>query len=202
MQRDEENVRLSGRLRLIALYLLIVALVVLSRPTPLSVNLGLAFIVVGEGIRIWAAGYLQKTVELVTSGPYRYTRNPLYLGRLLIFLGLCIMARMPYLANLAVLALGCLVFFAYYLPRKERVEPARLREIHGTAYERYFKAVPALFPTTTPFPEAATAGWSSERLLRNREHWMVAGLLGVWLLLLWIAYAKPEGLLEPWLSDW
>ena len=202
MQPDVKSARRSGRLRLIAVYLLIAALVVLSRPTPHSVNLGLAFIAVGEGIRIWAAGHLQKTLELVTSGPYRYTRNPLYLGRLLIFVGLCIMARMPYLANLAVLALGCLVFFAYYLPRKERVEPARLREIHGPAYERYFDAVPALFPTTTPFPETATTGWSSERLLRNREHWMVAGLLAVWLLLLWIAYAKPEGLAGPWLSGW
>ena len=202
MQRDEQRVNLSGRLRLIAVYLLVVALIVLSRPTPLSVNLGLAFVVIGEGIRIWAAGHLQKTVELVTSGPYRYTRNPLYLGRLLIFVGLCIMARMPYLANLAVLVLGCIVFFAYYLPRKERVEPARLRETHGQAYERYFDAVPALFPTTAPFPETATTGWSSERLLRNREHWMVAGLLGIWLVLLWIAYARPEGLLEPWLSGW
>jgi len=189
-------------LRLIAVYLLVVALVVLSRPTPLSVNLGLAFVVIGESIRIWAAGHLQKTVELVTSGPYRYTRNPLYLGRLLIFVDLCIMARMPYLPNLAVLVLGCIIFFAYYLPRKERVEPARLRETHGQAYERYFEAVPALFPTTAPFPETATTGWSSERLLRNREHWMVAGLLGIWLLLLWIAYARPEGLLEPWLSGW
>jgi len=189
-------------MRLIAVYLLVAGMVVLSRPTPLSVNVGLVFVAIGEAIRIWAAGHLHKTVELVTSGPYRYTRNPLYLGRLLILTGLCAMARMPYRANFVLLALGYLVFFAYYLPRKERVEPARLREVHGEAYEHYFQSVPALFPATTAYPETPSTGWSSERLLRNREHWMIAGLLAVWLLLLWISYARPEGLLEAWLSGW
>jgi len=202
MQPDRKRAPLLARLRLGAVYALVAGMVVLSRPTPLSVSLGLAFVGVGEALRIWAAGHLRKTVELVTSGPYRYTRNPLYLGRLLIFTGLCIMARMPFLANFGLLALGYIVFFTYYLPRKERVESARLREAHGDAYERYFESVPALFPTTTPFPELLSTGWSSERLLRNREHWMVAGLLAVWLFLLWVSYARPEGLLAHWLSGW
>jgi len=197
MQQHESKVRVSARLRLVAVYLLVAGLVVLARPTPLSVNLGLVFVVIGEGIRVWAAGHLRKTVELVISGPYRYTRNPLYLGRLLIFTGLCIMASMPYRANLVLLALGYIVFFAYYLPRKERIEPSRLREVHGAAYERYFESVPSLMPTKTPFPDTSATGWSSERLLRNREHWMVIGLLAIWLLLLWTSYAKPEGLLGP-----
>ena len=203
MQQKDDKVRVSGQLRLVAVYLLVAGMVVVARPTPESVNLGLIFVALGEGIRIWAAGHLRKTVELVTSGPYRYTRNPLYLGRLLIFTGLCIMASMPpYMANLVLLALGYIVFFAYYLPRKERVEPARLREVHGPAYEHYYESVPALVPTTSPFPETSATGWSSERLLRNREHWMVAGLLAVWLLLLWISYARPEGLLGPLLNGW
>ena len=202
MQQNENSVRLSARLRVVAVYLLLAGLIALSRPTPRSVNLGLAFVVFGEGLRIWAAGHLRKTVALVTSGPYRYTRNPLYLGRLLIFTGLCLMAEMPYMANLVLIALGYGVFFGYYLPRKERIEPARLREVHGAAYERYFESVPALVPTKTPYPETGATGWSSDRLLRNREHWMVAGLLAIWLLLLWISYARPQGLLGPWLSGW
>ena len=87
-------------------------------------------------MRFWAAGHLHKNVDLVTSGPYRFTRNPLYLGRLLIFSGLAVMARLPWGLNLvAVLPLGWAVFFLYYLPRKERVEPARLAELHGEALE-------------------------------------------------------------------
>ncbi len=175
--------------RLASVDLLVALIAAFSKPTPLSVTAGFAVMVVGEAIRFWAAGHLLKTEELVTSGPYRFTRNPLYLGRLLIFAGLCVMARLPYGANWLVLAAGCAVFFGYYLRRKERVEPARLRERHGDAYERYFRAVPALFPMLHPYPEGASAGWSSDRMLRNREHWMLAGVLLISLLLLWRAYA-------------
>ena len=175
--------------RLASVYLLVALLLVLSRPTPLLVTLGFAVAAVGEAIRFWAAGHLLKTEELVTSGPYRFTRNPLYLGRLLIFIGLSIMARLPYGANWLVLVLGCAVFFGYYLRRKERVEPDRLREKHGEAFERYYRAVPALFPTMHPYPEGASAGWSSDRMLRNREHWMVVAIVGISLLMLWRAYS-------------
>jgi protein-S-isoprenylcysteine O-methyltransferase Ste14 len=180
--------RVLGRLRIAAIYVLIGAMVALARPTPRGVTIGFLFVAAGEAIRFWAAGHLRKTVELVTSGPYRYTRNPLYLGRLLIFTGLCVMARLPYGLNWVVLVVGVAVFFGYYLRRKERVEPARLRAFHGPAYERYFEAVPALFPTLSPYTGGAPGAWSSERMLRNREHWMVIGLLAVSLFLLWRSY--------------
>ncbi len=182
--------------RLLLLYAAVAALLALARPTPLGVTTGFAIAAVGEAIRVWAAGHLLKTEELVTSGPYRFTRNPLYLGRLLIFTGLCLMAWLPYGGSLAVLAGGYAVFFGYYLPRKERVEPARLRERHGEAFERYREAVPALFPTFRPFPETAKSGWSSDRMLRNREHWMIAGIVLISLFLLWRAY-QPAALELP-----
>ncbi len=175
--------------RLGSVYLLVALLAAFSRPTPLSVTAGVAVMLLGEALRVWAAGHLLKTEELVTSGPYRFTRNPLYLGRLLVFAGLCVMARLPYGANWLVLVAGCAVFFGYYLRRKERVEPARLRERHGEAFERYYRAVPALFPMLHPYPEGASAGWSSDRMLRNREHWMIVGVLLVSLLFLWRAYS-------------
>jgi protein-S-isoprenylcysteine O-methyltransferase Ste14 len=192
-----ENRRLSARtynrplffVRLASVYLLVALILVLSRPTPLLVTIGFAVTAIGEAIRFWAAGHLLKTEELVTSGPYRFTRNPLYLGRLLIFIGLCIMARLRYGANWLVLVLGCAVFFGYYLRRKERVEPERLRVKHGEAFERYYRAVPALFPTMHPYPEGASAGWSSDRMLRNREHWMVIVVVAISLLMLWRAYS-------------
>jgi protein-S-isoprenylcysteine O-methyltransferase Ste14 len=175
--------------RLVAVYAGIAALVAFSRPTPMSVTVGAIFAAAGEAVRLWAAGHLRKTEELVTSGPYRYTRNPLYLGRLFILIGLCVMATLPFALNWVMLLLCVVTFFGYYMPRKERVEPRRLRRIHGDAYERYHRVVPALFPTLRPFPEGASSGWSSDRLLRNREHWMVLGLLLVTLILLWKAYS-------------
>ena len=195
MADAEDSRRRRARLRVLGVYVFVLLLLLVARPTPLSVSLGFAIVALGEALRFWAAGHLRKSVELVTSGPYRYTRNPLYLGRLVIFSGICVMARLPYFANLIVLLVGWIVFFGYYLPRKERVEPARLARLHGAAYERYHAAVPALFPRSSPYSEVATGGWSSDRFLRNREHWMALGLLGFSLLLLWIAYGEPGGLL-------
>ncbi len=191
----------KARLRLAAVYLLVAVMVALSfismRPTPLQVTVGFLIALAGEAVRFWAAGHLVKTTELITSGPYRYTRNPLYLGRLLIFTGLCVMASLPYGANWVVLGIGWAVFFGYYLPRKERVEPARLREKHGDAFERYYRAVPALLPTFRPYPEGASAGWSSDRMLRNREHYMVVGILLISLFLLWRSYRPQEPVVAP-----
>ena len=177
-----------GRIRVLSVWLLVAALVAFSKPTPFSVFAGFAFVVVGEALRCWAAGHLHKTVMLITSGPYRYTRNPLYLGRLLIFTGITIMASLPYYGNWVVLILGYAIFFGYYLPRKERVEPARLREAHGPAYEAYFKAVPALFPSRTPWPDGSNDGWYSSRLRRNREHWMLLAVIVITWILMWRAY--------------
>ena len=178
-----------GRLRVIAIYALIGALLALSRPTPSSVSVGFVFVAAGEILRLWAAGHLHKTVTLITSGPYRHTRNPLYLGRLLIFTGIAIMATLPAFGNWIVLVCVHVIFLGYYLPRKERVEPARLRETHGERYAVYFDAVPALLPRLTAWPGGANDGWHSARLVRNREHWMALGVALVTLFLLWRAYA-------------
>jgi protein-S-isoprenylcysteine O-methyltransferase Ste14 len=189
VEQERRYNRVLGAVRVTSVYVLVAIMLWLARPTPLSVSIGFLFVAAGEAVRFWAAGHLRKTIELITSGPYRYTRNPLYLGRLLIFTGVCIMALLPYAINWIVLVLGYAIFFGYYLRRKERVEPARLRQTHGEPYERYFKAVPALFPTLKPYPEGASIGWSSDRMLRNREHWMVIGLLVISAFMLWRSHS-------------
>jgi protein-S-isoprenylcysteine O-methyltransferase Ste14 len=184
------NRTLAG-IRLTATFGFVALLVALATPQPLEVAVGFIIAALGEGVRFWAAGHLLKTKELITSGPYRHTRNPLYLGRLLILTGLCVMCRLPYFANWILLGVGYAVFFFYYMPRKERVEPARLRAVHGEAYDRYFKAVPALIPTFRPYASASNLGWSSDRMIRNREVWMVAGILAITLFLLWRSHEMP-----------
>lgn len=171
--RDRPYSRVLGALRLLALWAIVIVILLAARPSVTSVLVGALVVAVGEAIRVWAAGHLVKTTELVISGPYRYTRNPLYLGRLLIFTGLCIMATLPFGLNWVLLALGWVVFFGYYLRRKEKVEPARLERFHGEAYRRYFEAVPALLPKLRPYPGAGGAGWRLAKMLRNREQWMV-----------------------------
>jgi protein-S-isoprenylcysteine O-methyltransferase Ste14 len=179
--------RFLGGLRLAALFAVIVVLIYFAHPTVPSVALGFMFVLMGESVRFWSSGLLLKTKELMTAGPYRYTRNPLYLGRFLILTGVIIMVNLPNYISLVALALGWVWFLGVYMRRKERVEPARLRNEHGEAYDRYFAAVPALFPTFRPYRDYTPASWSLTRMLRNREYWMVFGLLGVTAYLLWRA---------------
>ena len=179
--------RALGVLRLTALFAIIVALVYFARPTVVSVAIGFVFVVLGESVRFWSSGLLLKTKELMTAGPYRYTRNPLYLGRFLILTGVIIMVNLPNSMSLIGLVFGWAWFLGVYMRRKERVEPARLREEHGEAYDRYFNAVPALFPTFRPYADFTPAAWSAQRMKRNREYWMVICLLAVSAYLLWQA---------------
>lgn len=175
--------RSLGRLRVAATWAAVLALLAWARPSPMSLAVGAPLVAAGAGLRAWAAGHLRKTVELTTAGPYRYTRNPLYLGRLAIFSGLCLAARLPHGLQWGVLLAGWALFFGYYLPRKERVEPARLLEVHGERYARYRRAVPALVPAWRPYREGSGEGWSATRARANREHWM---LVGVALALAWL----------------
>ncbi len=186
MSESEYNV-VFGVLRLAALFAVILALIYFANPTVLSVAIGFVFVVLGESVRFWSSGLLLKTKELMTAGPYRYTRNPLYLGRFLILTGIIIMVNLPNYLSLIGLVAGWAWFLGVYMRRKEKVEPARLREEHGEAYDRYFEAVPALFPTFSPYKDFTPAQWSAERMKRNREYWMVIGLLAITAYLLWWA---------------
>jgi protein-S-isoprenylcysteine O-methyltransferase Ste14/tRNA A-37 threonylcarbamoyl transferase component Bud32 len=170
---------LWGRVRLGLLYAAALAVVAASRPTRGWMAVGLVFLVPGEALRWWAAGHLLKSKELVTSGPYAYTQNPLYLGRLLILAGVALMCPAPWHLNWIFLGAGLAGFFGYYMPRKLRVEGARLEERHGDPWRRYRRSVPILFPSIRRYPEAERRRWSWSRMVRNREYLMVLGLAAV-----------------------
>jgi protein-S-isoprenylcysteine O-methyltransferase Ste14 len=174
-----------GSLRVLAALGVVVALFLYSRPTLMSVALGVGLVVLGEAFRIWAAGHLLKSRELAVSGPYRYVQNPLYFGRLCLLSGFSIMASMPYefrgmlvpLNGLALL-LGLAVFFGYYMPRKRRVEGDRLARMHGEAYIAWTKAVPEIIPSLRPYGTNVRA-WTKERFTDNHEGMMVVFVLAV-----------------------
>ena len=138
----------------------IVALV-LARPTWSSWYAGLAVAVIGEGIRVWAAGHLEKSREVTTSGPYRWMRHPLYVGSSILALGIVIAAKSYLLGALAVLYLGTTITAAI------RSEEAFLRQTFGDAYDRYARAGNVHTPRH----------FSLERAVRNKEYRAVLGLL-------------------------
>lgn len=173
-----------GRIRLLAVYAFIAALLWICRPTPALIAAGAAFALAGEALRIWAAGHLTKSVRLITSGPYAYTQNPLYLGRLLILTGLGIAARIDGYLNLVLLLAGYAVFFLYYIPRKLRVEGGRLARLHGPAFEEYRSSVPILVPALRRYP-GGNDSWSFRLMVRNQEPLVLAGIALVLGLLIW-----------------
>lgn len=180
---------ISGKIRLLALYAGILGLCVISEPTVRTVAVGAAIVALGEAVRLWAAGHLHKSRILITSGPYRYTRHPMYLGRFFVFSGLAVMAWLPFGLTPLALAAGYLLFFAYYMPRKERVEGARLESLHGAAFRSYRQAVPALFPSLRPYGEDCSS-WRGSRFRKNREALTAVGLLAT---IGWLAYRALSG---------
>jgi protein-S-isoprenylcysteine O-methyltransferase Ste14 len=136
-----------------------IAALVLARPTWSSWSAGLAVAVIGEGIRVWAAGHLEKSREVTTSGPYRWMRHPLYVGSTILALGIVIAARSYVLGALAVLYVGTTI------PAAIRSEEAFLRRAFGDAYERYARAEHA----------GVARRFSLERAVRNKEYRAVLG---------------------------
>jgi protein-S-isoprenylcysteine O-methyltransferase Ste14 len=139
----------------------VVAALVLARPTWISWCLGFAMALLGEGIRIWAAGHLEKSREVTRSGPYRWMAHPLYVGSSALALGVVVAARSLPLVGLAVLYMGATITAAI------RTEEARLREVFGPAYDDYRAA------KAEPMPRR----FSLERAARNREYKAVTGLV-------------------------
>jgi protein-S-isoprenylcysteine O-methyltransferase Ste14 len=176
--------KILGYLRLGGVYLFVGFLVWVSRPTPRLFVAGTLLVVAGEFFRLWAAGHLIKSLELIDSGPYAYTQNPLYLGRLLILTGFCVMARNALYLNWVALVLGYTVFFGYYIPRKLRVEGGRLQKMHGEAWVRYNAAVPILLPSLSRYPGKRTP-WSPGRAVKNQEYLVLTGILLVLAFFAW-----------------
>ena len=152
-------------LKTVPVYIVMGLLVFYARPTAPYFLTGLALVIPGELIRIWAAGHLRKNQEVTTTGPYAYVKNPLYLGTLLIMIGYCLMAR-----NLVVFFIGLAVFFFYYVPFKKHRESARLQERFGDAWTVYDWAVPDYLPRLSPYPKRGTQPWRWAVFLDNSEH--------------------------------
>jgi len=159
------------KLKTVGLIAGIVVAVALARPTALSLAAGGLLVALGEAIRMWAAGHLLRKQELTTSGPYAYVRDPLYLGRLFLILGFCVMGW-GYCLLLLPVALG--IFFYSYLPRKYQKEMAWLEDLFGDAYREYAAQVRSLVPRLTPYPKSSGLTWSFDRFWHeNREQYFI-----------------------------
>ena len=133
----------------------------LARPTWNTWIAGLLIASVGEGIRIWAAGHLQKSREVTRSGPYRWTRHPLYVGSSLMAAGLAIAAGSLVVAAIVAIYMTSTITAAIVS------ENAFLRQAFGADYAAWQAG-------TMP---AVERRFSLERAVRNREYRALAGLI-------------------------
>lgn len=151
----------------------------LAHPSARSLEVGLPLSLLGLALRGWAAGCLYKDRKLATGGPYAHTRNPLYLGTLVVAAGLVAAARNPWLA-----AVFALVFALVYLPAIQ-LEQQHLRRLFPE-YAEYALEVPALAPRLSRAQgreDGPAFRWS--QYVRNREYqaglgWMAGAAFLAW----------------------
>ena len=158
--------------------------VLLARPDRRSLAVGGAVALLGLGLRAWASGHIRKNARLAVSGPYAYTRNPLYLGSFVLGLGFTVAASSSLLLFLVLGGLFASLFLGIYWPVM-RVEAATLAEMFGEEYRRYAAAVPLLFPRLTPYRSGEGAGvrFDPSLYMRYREYRAALGLLLAWCVL-------------------
>lgn len=146
----------------------------LARPTWRSIALGTVLIVPGLVIRALASGHVRKNEALATSGPYAHTRNPLYLGSLLIGIGFAVAARSWWVGGVLVV-----MFFAIYLPVIQGEEQF-LRE-RFPEFEEYAQRVPRMLPRIVPARSGSDdpGGFSMELYLKHREWNALLGAVGI-----------------------
>ncbi|MEP7364237.1 MAG: methyltransferase [Acidobacteriota bacterium] len=166
------------RLRVTAGFGLLAAFLYFAAPTPLTLIIGLPVSALGLLLRAWAAGHLAKNESLAISGPYAFTRNPLYLGSLIAAMGLALAAASLFLA-----ILFPVVFLLVYYPVMEQEEQHLLKLFAD--YETYAARVPLLLPT--PLPYGSAAGFQFRLYRRNEEYRAFVGFLIAVAYLLWRA---------------
>jgi len=184
--REFRASRLLQRIRVPVGFLAAGLFMALSRPTGASLGAGLPLAIAGVALRAWASGHLRKNVELAVTGPYAYTRNPLYLGSMIVVAG-CAVCGDRWPAGLALMGL----FAAVYLPVM-RAEAAHMRQLFDGEYERWAAHVPLLIPRARPWASGLTRRFDSAQYLRHREYRAAAGLAVV----VGILSLKAAGMLD------
>ena len=133
----------------------------LAQPTWRTLAIGTCVAACGEAVRLWAAGHVEKGREVTRSGPYRWTRHPLYLGSAVLALGVAIASASLVVAVIIAIYVGATI------PAAMLAEERHLREKFGREYDAY--------ADRRSMPMARAFSLTRARL--NREHHTVAGLV-------------------------
>ncbi len=157
------------RLRVPLGFLFSIIFLAFVRPEPRILLIGAIIAVFGLSVRAWAAGHIRKNKVLAVSGPYAFTRNPLYLGSFFLGVGFMIASGVWWLG-----IVFAVLFLGIYLPVM-RVEAEELTEIFGEEYKEYAAEVPLFFPRPTSY-KTGSEKFDLNLYLRHREYQAAIGL--------------------------
>lgn len=164
--------RVARRIRVPLGFMFAVFYFVLARPAWRWLAAGAVFVVTGLLVRALASGHVRKNEALARSGPYAYTRNPLYFGSLLIGIGFAVAARSWWVGAVLVI-----MFFAIYLP-VIRSEEEFLRG-KFPEFEEYARQVPRMWPRLTAGDGGDGGGFSFDLYMKHREYNALLGALAM-----------------------
>jgi len=155
--------KVAKRIRVPLGFLLAIAYFWLARPSWLFIAIGGAVAILGVTIRASASGHVKKNEELTTTGLYAHTRNPLYLGSIVIAAGFAIASRSWW-----IVAILIVMFIAIYVP-VIRGEEAFLRATFAEQFDDYCRRVPRLLPRFTRAYQGY-GSFSRQLYLKHREY--------------------------------
>lgn len=157
---------LASRVRVPSGFVIVAIYLWFAEPTPVRLAAGAIVALGGLALRAASAGHVQKNRRLAISGPYAFTRNPLYLGSAIGAIGLATAGgRWWFFVMIA------LFFAAVYVPVMRR-EQAHLTTLFGEEYSGYARAVPLLLPRWTPWrcPGTPPGRFDPQLYWNNREY--------------------------------
>ena len=169
--------RIIYKWRVRATLIFVILAVVLAKPRLWSILAGIGMTVIGLLLRIWASGHLEKEKKLTTSGPYRYTRNPLYFGNLLIGLGIVIGSQSWWILGCAFVVFG--IFYTVII----QTEKQKMEELFPMEYAEYKRHVPLFFPSYFSLLPRQKVRFKGKLFKKNKELRAIVGSAIFWLLL-------------------
>ncbi|BAV32470.1 hypothetical protein SCL_0146 [Sulfuricaulis limicola] len=154
-------------------YPLFLAVLVLLALKARIALLPMAFLVslLGEAIQLWSFASLVKNEQLTARGPYVLVRNPMYLGRFFLILGVVLLFGNPYVT------LAYVVFYYFYMVNRVGREEKRLAELLGQPYRDYCARVNRFLPSFGRLLDPAVRFFNRGVLFRNNGHWNLLAML-------------------------
>jgi protein-S-isoprenylcysteine O-methyltransferase Ste14 len=176
--------RIARRIRVPSGFLFAAFYLWRARPSAASLAWSLLLVIPGLLLRGYASGYVKKNAELTVTGPYAYTRNPLYLGSIMIAFGFAAASR-----SLLITVLLALLFLLIYGPTIHSEE--QFLRATFPEFDAYARRVPRLFPRLSVPRTSGVASFSGALYRKHREYNAFLGACAVYAVLvaaLWLRH--------------